>query len=308
MSIVKSKRMGRSRLGAVSVPTEIILHIVIAAFALMCIIPFIFCVIISFTSKASIINKGFSFVPQSWTLDGYNYVFSNAHQLWISYFNSIFVSLVGTAISVFICILYAYALYRKDFKYRKFFTFFAIITMMFSGGLAPTYQVSKNLLGLSDNYWALIVPMLVNPFNLIIMRTFFKSSIPDAIIEAAAIDGSGEYNTLFKIVLPISLPGIATISLLTILSYWNDWFQALLYINDSKYYPLQYLLWQMQSQVDFLAANAGKGLTTAVNVATMPTQSFRMALVVIIVIPIALAYPFFQRYVISGLTVGSVKE
>ena len=308
MSMVKNKHKGHSRLGAVSVPTEIILHIIIGGFALLCIIPFIFCVIISFTSKESITNIGFSFFPQSWSLDGYKYVFATGHQLWLSYFNSIFISVVGTVISVIICILYSYAMYRKDFKYRKFFTMFAIVTMMFSGGLAPTYQVTKNLLGLSDNYLALIVPMLVNPFNFIIMRTFFKSSIPDAIIEAAAIDGSGEYNTLFKIVLPISMPGIATVSLLTILAYWNDWFQALLYVNDSKYYPLQYLLWQMQSQVDFLAKNAGKGLSTAVNVAALPTQSLRMALVVIIVIPIALAYPFFQRYVISGLTVGSVKE
>lgn len=308
MSIVKTKRKGHSRLGAVSVPTEILLHIIIGTFALMCIIPFIFCVIISLTSKESITNIGFSFFPQSWSLDGFKYVFATGHQLWLSYFNSIFISVVGTILSVLICVLYSYAMYRKDFKYRKFFTLFAIITMMFSGGLAPTYQVTKNLLGLSNNYWALIVPMLVNPFNFIIMRTFFKSSIPDAIIEAAAIDGSGEYNTLFKIVLPISMPGIATVSLLTILAYWNDWFQALLYVNDSKYYPLQYLLWQMQSQVDFLAKNAGKGLATAVDVATLPTQSLRMALVVLIVIPIALAYPFFQRYVIAGLTVGSVKE
>jgi putative aldouronate transport system permease protein len=180
--------------------------------------------------------------------------------------------------------------------------------MLFTGGLAPTYQVTKNLLHLSNNYGALIVPLLVNPFNFIIMRTFFKSSVPEALIEAAAIDGSGEYNTLFKIVLPISMPGIATVSLLTILTYWNDWFQALLYIDQSKYVPLQYLLWQMQSQVDFLAQNAGKGIATAVNVATLPTQSLRMALVVLIVVPIALAYPFFQRYVVSGLTVGSVKE
>jgi putative aldouronate transport system permease protein len=308
MSLLKIEHKRKSRLGAISLSTEIIFHIIIGAFALMCIVPFIFCIIISFTSKQSITNIGFSFFPQSWSLDGYRYVFQTGHQLWLSYFNSIFISVFGTLVSILICILYSYALYRKDFKYRKFFTFFAVLTMLFSGGLAPTYEVTKNLLHLSNNYWALIVPLLVNPFNFIIMRTFFKSSVPDAIIEAAAIDGSGEYNTLFKIVLPISMPGIATVSLLTILAYWNDWFQALLYITDSKFVPLQYLLWQMQSQVDFLAQNAGKGITTTINVATLPTQSLRMGLVVLIVIPIALAYPFFQRYVVSGLTVGSVKE
>jgi len=302
-----SKGYKSSRLGAISVPAEIILHVIIAVFSLTCIIPFIFCIIISFTSKQSIANIGFSFFPQSWTLDGYKYVFNMGKQLWLSYFNSIFVSVVGTVLSVTICILYSYALYRRDFKYRRFFTLFAVFTMMFTGGLAPTYQVSKIMLGLSDNYWALIVPLLVNPFNFIIMRTFFQSSVPDTIIEAATIDGSGEYNTLLNIIIPISKPGIATIALLTVLAYWNDWFSALLYIDDNSFYPLQYLLWQMQSQIDFLAANSGKGLETVVNVATMPTQSFRMAVVVLVVIPIAFAYPFFQRYVVAGLTVGSVK-
>ncbi len=307
MNTLMPKSHKRSRLGAVSIPAEIILHVIIAVFSLVCVIPFIFCIIISFTSKQSIANIGFSFFPQSWSLDGYKYVFSMGRQLWLSYFNSIFVSVVGTVLSVAICILYSYALYRRDFKYRRFFTLFAVFTMMFTGGLAPTYQVSKIMLGLSDNYWALIVPLLVNPFNLIIMRTFFQSSVPDSIIEASTIDGSGEYNTLMKIIIPISKPGIATIALLTILAYWNDWFSALLYIGDNQYYPLQFLLWQMQSQVDFLAANSGKGLETVVDVSKLPTQSLRMAIVVLIVIPIACAYPFFQRYVVAGLTVGSIK-
>lgn len=307
MSVTMTKSRRNSRLGAISVPSEIILHIILLAFALACIIPFIFCIIISFTAKKSIINIGFSFFPQAWSLDGYKYVFDMGRQLWVSYFNSIFISVVGTLASVTICILYSYALYRRDFKFRRFFTLFAVFTMMFTGGLAPTYQVSRVMLGLSDNYWALIVPLLVNPFNFIIMRTFFQSSVPDSIIEAATIDGSGEYNTLLKVVIPISKPGIATIALLTVLAYWNDWFSALLYIDDSNYFPLQYLLWQLQSQIEFLAANSGRGLESVVNMATLPTQSFRMAVVVLIVIPIACAYPFFQRYVVSGLTVGSIK-
>ena len=308
---VYNRRRSSSRLTAVSVPTEVIFHIILAAFALICIIPFIFCIIISFSSEQSIRNIGFSFIPQSWSLEGYRYVFDTGRQLWISYFNSIFVSIFGTALSMLICVLYSYALYRKDFKYRTFFTFFSFFTMMFSGGLAPTYEISKSLLGLSDNYAALIVPLLVNPFNIIVMRTFFRSSVPDAIIESASIDGSGEYSTLFRIVFPISIPGIATVSLLTILAYWNDWYQALLFINNGKYYPLQFLLWRMQSQVDFLAQNAGKGglnAQVATIAANLPQQSLRMGLVILIVVPIAFAYPFFQRYVVSGLTVGAVKE
>jgi putative aldouronate transport system permease protein len=180
--------------------------------------------------------------------------------------------------------------------------------MLFGGGLAPTYMVCKNMLGLSNNYQALIVPMLVNPFNFIIMRTFFQSSVPTELIEAAAIDGSGEYNTLFRIIVPISKPGIATIALLNALAYWNDWFLAMLYIRDAKYVPLQYLLMQMQNSVDYLVRNSSQIGAEALKVMKdLPQESLRMALVVLIVVPIACAYPFFQRYIISGLTIGSVK-
>ena len=180
--------------------------------------------------------------------------------------------------------------------------------MIFGGGLAPTYVVCKTLLGLSDNYAALIVPMLVSPFNIIIMRTFFQSSVPESLIEAAAIDGSGEYNTLFRIIVPIAKPGIATIALLNALAFWNEWFISMLYVRDAKLFPLQYLLMKMQNQADFLVKNASiLGVEAAKIRASLPQDSLRMALVVLIVIPIACAYPFFQRYIISGLTIGSVK-
>lgn len=299
----------RSRLNAVSIPAEIIIYIVLGLFCLLCIIPFVFVAIISFTSESSIREIGFSFMPKEWALEAYHYVIELGDQLWRSYFNSFFITIVGTILSVLVCILYSYALFRKDFKYRKFFMFFSFFTMMFGGGLAPTYVVCKNMLGLSDNYAALIVPMLVSPFNIIIMRTFFKGSIPESLIEAAAIDGSGEYNTLFRIIVPIAKPGIATVALLNALSYWNEWFIAMLYIRDAKYIPLQYLLMKMQNQVDFLVKNSSIIGVEAANIMnTMPKDSLRMALVVLIVLPIACAYPFFQRFIISGLTIGSVKE
>lgn len=303
-----SSKQKRAALNAVSLPAEIIIYIIIGLFCLACIIPFIFVAIISFSSQDSIQQIGYSFIPLSWSLEAYEYVFELGDQLWRSYFNSFFITIVGTAMSVLICILYSYALFRKDFKYRKFFTFFAFITMIFGGGLVPTYMVSKSLLGLSDSYAALIVPLLVNPFNLIIMRTFFQNSVPDSLIEAAAIDGSGEYNTLFKIIIPISKPGIATIALLNALAYWNEWFTALLYIRDPKYIPLQYLLQKMQNEIDFLVKNSAMIGAEASKIAgDIPSDSLRMALVVFIVVPISCAYPFFQRYIISGLTIGSVK-
>lgn len=305
---IATMRRKSSRLNRVNIPVEILFHIILSLFCLICVIPFIFVAIISFSSEQSIRAIGFSFRPVEWSLEAYRYVLELGDQLWRSYFNSFFITIAGTLISVLICILYSYALFRRDFRYRRFFTFFCFFTMMFGGGLAPTYMVCKNMLGLSDNYAALIVPMLVNPFNIIIMRTFFQSTVPVELIEAAAIDGSSEYYTLFKIIVPISKPGIATIALLNALAYWNEWFIAMLYVRDARYIPLQYLLMKMQIQVDFLVRNSsviGAEVSKILN--TLPQESLRMALVVLIVIPIAFAYPFFQRYIISGLTIGSVK-
>lgn len=304
-SLTKVKKSSRaSRLNSVSIGAETIFHIILGGFALCCIIPFIFVIIISFTAESSIRTQGYSFFPMAWSLEAYQTIFDMGAQLWRSTWNSVIVTIIGTVASVLICILYSYVLYRRDFKLRKFFTYFSFITMIFGGGLAPTVIVCQKILGMGDNYWALIGPLLVSPFNFIIMRTFFQSSVPEALIEAADIDGAGEYRTLFQIVVPISMPGIATVSLLNMLAYWNDWFLAQLYLTSSKFVPLQYLLVEMQTNAEYMALNAGKvGASTA----SMPTESLRMALCVIIVIPIAFAYPFFQRYIIAGLTVGSVK-
>lgn len=303
-SVPKKKRPVNS----VSIPAEIVINIILGIFCLACIIPFIFVIIISFSSEDSIRQVGYSFVPVEWAVEAYNYVFKLGDQLWRSYFNSFFITIVGTILSVLVCILYSYALFRRDFKFRTFFTFFSFFTMMFGGGLAPTYYVCKNLLGLNDNYWALIIPLLFNPFNVIVMRTFFQSSVPEELIESAAIDGSGEYNTLFKIIVPVSKPGIATIALLNALAYWNEWFTAMLYIRDNKYIPLQYLLIKMQKNADFLAKNSAMlGAEAAKASVNLPTESLKMALVVFIVVPITFAYPFFQRYIVAGLTIGSVK-
>ncbi len=257
----------------------------------------------------SIREIGYSFVPLAWSTDTYTYAFQKLPQIWRSFFNSVFITVVGTVLSTGICALYSYALFRPDFKFRNFFTFFSFFVMIFGGGLVPTYIISKQVLHLSENYAALIVPLLVSPFNIIVMRTFFKSSVPMELIEAATIDGSGEYSTFLRVVLPISKPGIATIALLNALAYWNDWFQSLLYIRQKKVLqPLQALLMELQNNVEYLNRMSGVLGADAIKEAMRaPTQSLRMALVVILVIPIACAYPFFQRYIIAGLTIGSVK-
>lgn len=297
------------RLNSVSAGTEALMNVILAVFSLCCIIPFIFVVIISFSSEESIRTIGYSFWPMAWSTDTYAYAFEKLPQIWRSFFNSVLITGIGTVLSTLICVLYSYALYRPDFKYRNFFNFFSFFVMLFGGGLVPTYIISKQVLGLSENYAALIVPLLVSPFNIIVMRTFFKSSVPLELIEAATIDGSGEYSTLFRIVLPIAKPGIATIALLNALAYWNDWFQSLLYIRQNKVLqPLQALLMELQNNVEYLNRMIGQMGTAAIMEAQRaPNQTLRMALVVMIVVPIACAYPFFQRYIVAGLTIGSVK-
>ncbi len=302
--------MKKSRpVNAVSRPVEAVFHIIMLFFCICCVIPFVFVVIISFTSQQSIREIGFSFLPKEWSLEAYRYTFKMGQQLWRSYFNSFYITIVGTVLTLAVTIMYSYALFRKDFKFRRFFTFFCFFTMIFGGGLAPTYVVCKTVLGLSNSYAAVIVPMLLNPFNLIVMRTFFQSSVPMELIEAASIDGSGEYSTLLRIVVPISKPGIATVGLLTALAYWNEWFIPKLYVgSDPKHIPLQYLLMETQEKIDFLVKNSSMIGAEAASIAkSLPQDSLRMALVVLIVVPIAFAYPFFQRYIIAGLTIGSVK-
>jgi putative aldouronate transport system permease protein len=304
-----SHRRRVSRLNAISLPTETVFHVLLALFSLFCVVPFLFVVIISFTSEDSIRQIGYAFIPQSWSLDAYRFVMKLGDALWRSYFNSFYTTVIGTFLSVLITFLYAYPLYRKDFRQRHFFNFASFSTLLFGGGLVPTYIICKNVLGLSENYAALIVPLLFSPFNVIVMRTFLQTSVPNELIEAATIDGSGEYNTLFRIVLPIVKPGVATIALLNALTYWNEWFLSLLYIRkNNDVIPLQYLLMKMQRNADFIAKNSHLLGAEAANVAVnMPSQSLKMALVVLIVVPIACAYPFFQRFVVAGLTIGSVK-
>ncbi|GHV04767.1 sugar ABC transporter permease [Clostridia bacterium] len=308
LTIPKKQKQKDHRLNSLSKKSEAVVHVVLGLFALACIVPFIFVVIISFTAEDSIKANGYSFLPAEWSLDAYKFAFKMGSQLWRSYANSFLITIVGMVLSVLICIMYSYGLYRRDFKYRTFFAFFSFFTMIFGGGLAPTVMVMKQMLHLNDNYASVIVPLLVSPFNFIVMRTFFSSSVPEALIESAAIDGSGEYRTLFQIIVPISTPGIATIALLNALAYWNDWYNALLFLRNQDLYPLQYLLMMLQRNIEFIVKNGSMLGPEAIKaMENMPTAGLRMALCVFIVVPIACAYPFFQRYIVAGLTVGSVK-
>lgn len=288
--------------------TNIFMHTLIGTFAFLCIFPFIYVIIISLTSEQSLAMNGYRIIPSEWSFDAYRYLWQMRSEVFRAYGVTIFITVVGTLMSVSIIALYAYAISRKQFLYRKLFTFIAFFTMLFSGGMVPFYIVMTQFLGLKNSVWALILPMAVNAFYIIIMRTFFQRSVPEAILESARIDGAGEFRIFFKIVLPLSIPGIATIALFSTLAYWNDWFNALLFIDDPKLVPLQSLLMRIENNLDFIRQHAMLSSQNSALLDSIPQDSARMAMVVIATLPIALSYPFFQKYFVKGLTIGGVKE
>ena len=283
-----------------------ILNLIFLLWALACVLPLILVVIVSFSSEQSIFQNGYSFFPSEWSLDAYRFFFRLGDQLVRSYGITIFVTVAGTLFSLIITAMFAYVLSRADYAYNRLFTLLMLFTMLFNGGIVATYMVNTQILGLGNSLGALIFPMSLNAFYVIVLRTFYKS-IPMEIIEAARIDGAGEFKTFFRIVTPLSKPGLATIGMFTTIAYWNDWFLGMLYIIDQKKYPVQTLLWSMQNSLEFMKQSSANALEYAEMAANAPTDSGRMALTVLVVLPILLAYAFFQKYFVKGLTVGGVK-
>ncbi|APB70261.1 carbohydrate ABC transporter permease [Paenibacillus polymyxa] len=287
---------------------NVVLNVVAGLFAFLCVFPFLFVVIISLTDEKTLARDGYRLLPAQWSLEAYRFIFRTSDTLLRSYGVTIAVTVIGTVISLILISLYAYAISRKSFRYRRFFSIFAILTMLFNGGMIPTYMVVSQLLGLKDTIWALILPLAMNAFYIMILRTFYSTSVPDAIVESAKIDGAGEFYTFLKIVLPLSLPGLATIGLFSTLGYWNDWFNALLYIDNPNLVPLQSMLMRIESSIQFIQQNSQNSSMSLAALQSIPQDTSRMAMVVLATLPIIFAYPFFQRYFVQGLTVGAVKE
>ncbi|WP_062354737.1 carbohydrate ABC transporter permease [Bacillus kwashiorkori] len=306
-SVFNTKKKARNYYNFGPVPNTIF-TIILGIFTIMCLFPFIYVVIISFTDETTIVKNGFQIIPEAWSLDAYKYLWSMREQLFHSYGITIFITIVGTLISVLMISFYSYAISRQQFQHRRFFTFLAFFTMLFGGGMVPTYIVATQLLHLKDSIWALILPLAMNAFYIIIMRTFFMKSVPEAILESARIDGASEWRIFFQIVFPLSLPGVATIALFATLGYWNDWFNALLYIDDPGLVPLQSLLMKIEANLEFMRNNMEISAQQLSLFKTIPQDAAKMAMVVIATLPIAISYPFFQKYFISGLTIGGVKE
>ena len=270
---------------------------------LACLLPFVLIVSASFSSESSISLNGFSLLPTDFSLEAYKMIFRFPATVLRAYGVSLGITIVGTALGLFITAMAAYALSRSDFKYRNKISFFFYFTTLFNGGMVCTYIFIIRYLHWKNNYLSLILPIMLDVFNLLIMRSFMKE-IPVSLIESAKLDGAGEFRTFLQIVLPLSKAGLATIGLFIALNYWNDWYNAMLYISKREMWPLQYMLYDMISSTQMMAQLSSVANISVIN---MPSQSLRMAMAVIATGPALLIYPFVQKYFVKGITIGAVK-
>ncbi len=283
-----------------------ILNAVMIILSLSCLLPFLLLVVSSFSSEASLTANGYSFFPQEWSLETYSYIFGSAASIFKGYALTMLVTVAGTSLSVLITILFAYPLSRPELPFKNFFSFFVFFTMLFSGGIVPTYLMYVNTFDIKNTLWAYIVPMhLLGAFYVIMMRSFFTSNIPNSLIEAARLDGAGEFYILGKVIVPLSKPMLATLTLMIGLTYWNDWVNGLYYVTDANQYTIQMILNTMLLNIRFLANSASvMGGEVAPN---LPAVGIRMGIAVVAVIPVLCIYPFLQKYFVKGIVVGGVK-
>lgn len=305
----KSQHEGIEKFNKVSKTSNFVISAIFIFLGTICVLPVILVFMISVSSEQSIAQYGYQFWPKEFALNAYKYLWDGRDAIWASIKISIIVTIGGTIMGLILNTSIAYSLSRSNFRFKKFFTWVIFIPMLFSGGMISFYIVVANMLGLKDNILALMLPMAVSSFYIIILRTFFQTTVPDALVESAKIDGASQLRIFTTIVLPISLPAIATIGLFLTFSYWNDWYNALLFIDNAKLVPLQAMLNRIEQDIAFLNQNVGAlGASVAEVIAKTPTESVKMAIVMLVVLPIACSYPYFQKYFISGLTIGGVKE
>lgn len=284
---------------------SILLNLFFIVFSAACIMPLVLVVSISLTDETRLVLDSYRFIPAKVSFYAYTYVLGMGLKIVRAYGISTFVTIFGTLLCLLFTSMFAYPLSRKDFKYRKQFSFFVFFTMLFDGGLVAYYLVYVKL-GLKNSIWVLIMPSLVNAYNLLIMRTFFSTTIPDSILESAKIDGAGDLRTFFRIVIPLSKPVFATIGLFSSLGYWNDWFTSLLFITNDKNVSLQYLMYKVQATIQYLASNQEAAKAAGIT-RKLPRESARFAMCIVGIGPMVLAYPFFQKFFVKGLTIGAVK-
>jgi len=283
----------------------IIISIILILFALTCIIPIIAVLSISLSDEMDILRHGYKLIPRKISLTAYQYIFKVPKQIIQAYFISLSVTGVGTALSLFVIAMIAYPLSRRDYKYRNPLAFYIFFTMLFNGGLVPWYILIVRYLHLKDTWWVLVLPYLVTPWFILLLKTFFQQ-IPISIIESAKLDGASELRIFFTIVVPLSKPALAAIGLFILLRYWNDWWLPLLYIESENLVPLQYMLHRMMANIQFLTQQL-RTTQTNIDISKFPNESARMAMCVLAAGPMLFIFPFFQKYFVKGLTVGAIK-
>lgn len=285
---------------------QIAVHAVFILAATASLFPFLLLFTSSFADEQSIVRDGYTLFPSQFSFDAYKYLWGQFSSIGRSYGITILITVVGTSAGLLISALLAYPLSRRDMPLRGLLSFIVFFTLLFNGGLVPTYLVYTEIFNIKNTLWALIVPLLLtNGFYILLIRTFFTTSIPVAIIESAYMDGAAEFKIFYQIVMPLSLPILATIGLMLGIGYWNDWFNGLIYITDDNLYSLQNLLNRMLQNIQFLQQMNLGGRQNSVG--ALPMNSVRMAMAVIGIVPIILVYPFFQKFFVKGLTIGAVK-
>ena len=289
--------------------TNVLLSLFFTIMAICTVVPVLLVVSISISSSTSLAYNGVAFIPSSFDFTAYVGLFKTGSQLVDCYKVTIVTTAVHTVLSVFTMAAFAFVLAQQRFSGKKFYSIYLLIPMLFSGGMVPSYIINVNYLHLYDTFWILVLPGLVNTFNVIVLRTFIQSTIPVEMFDAAAIDGANEFRVFRTIVLPLSKAGLATIALFVMVGKWNEWFTGMLYIDNPKLVPVQTMLTRIQQKLDFIKNNSDYASTPDGQrmLMSMPTEQTRMAILVVSTLPIIFAYPFFQRFFIQGLTVGSVK-
>ncbi|GIP51874.1 MULTISPECIES: carbohydrate ABC transporter permease [Paenibacillus] len=284
------------------------IHLFFILFSFASLMPFVLVFMVSITDESSIVKNGYSFIPSKFNFASYQFLFNDFGQIARSYGVTILVTLIGTVVSLFITALFAYPLSRKDLPLRRSMSFILFFTMLFSGGMVPWYITYVTMIGLKNSLFGMIIPnLLMSAFNVLLMRSFFANTIPESIIESGTIDGASELTIFLKLVVPLSAPIMATIALFNLLAFWNDWYNCMLFIDKPDLINIQYLMTKTLNNVQFLVMKADTSSQAGELLAKMPTEGVRMALAIIGIAPLLMAYPFFQKYYISGITSGAVK-
>lgn len=287
---------------------QVIAHIFLGIMTVAIIAPFALMIISSLTDDHSLVLRGYSFVPAKWSLAAYEYLFNQGSTIFRAFGITIFVTVVGVTLSLVVTTMLAYTLSRGDVPGSKVMTVLVVVTILFNGGLVPSYIMYASYLHIKNTILALLIPgLLTNGYTIFMVRTYYKTSIPSALIEAAKIDGAGEFYTFLRIVLPLSLPIVATTGLLSAIMYWNDWFNGMIYINNPKLFSIQLILNRMLQDIQFLTSNAQLSAQAGEALSKIPSTSIRMAIATLGALPLLAAYPFFQKYFVKGITIGAVK-